>query len=401
MKKRLIAFLLVLLLAVPALASAATYYRVTTGWLKVHILPSDDAQVLESFRKDFALTISDTAGDFSYVTFTNGTEGYVASKYLAKVKSYRAYITSDKTNLRSGPDYSFSDVAILGKGVRVTVLTHGEKYDYVSTAYGNGYVMNGFLSKKYVKPSKFKSYRVNVPKSDYDAWVTNSGTRKVNMRTRPDENAPVVNSYAPATPVYVIYSDSSWAHVIIDGEEGYMMTKFLTTYEPAPTPSTTTPPPVPDTPYYAYINTPDKKSVNVHKNAGLGYANVFRAEYATRVKVLEHGKTWDKIKQNGKTGWVLNKYLTLVQPDPTPSPTPKPTAKPTPTPFVRYNTTVTCPEGEKVNIRKGPGQGYTHVARLDPGTEVRVLEFTSASWAKVRYEGITGYVMRKFLVEKK
>ena len=401
MKKRLIALLLVLLLALPAMASAVTYYRVTTGWLKVHILPSDDAQVLESFRKDFACTIGQSAGDFSYVTFTNGTEGYVATKYLAKVKSYRAYITADKTNLRTGPDYSFSDVAILGKGLRVTVLTHGEKYDYVSTAYGSGYVMNGFLSKKYVKPSKFKSYRVDVVKSDYDAWVTNSGTRKVNMRVRPEENAPVVDSYAPATPVYVITSNNTWAHVLINGQEGYMMTRYLTTYEPAPTPSVVTPTPTPDTPYYAYINTPDKKSVNVHKKAGLGYANVFRAEYATRVTVLEHGKTWDKIQQNGKTGWVLNKYLTLVQPNPTPTPKPTDTPKPTATPFVRYNTTVTCPEGERVNIRKGPGMGYTHVARLDPGTEVRVLELTSSTWAKVRYEGITGYVMRKYLVPKK
>ena len=81
MKKRLIALLLVLALLIPAgIASAATWYRVNTSSLKVRFLPDDSAKVLGSYRKDYACTVSSTKNGWSYVTFSNGTEGYVQSK---------------------------------------------------------------------------------------------------------------------------------------------------------------------------------------------------------------------------------------------------------------------------------------------------------------------------------
>ena len=85
MKKRLIALLLVLVLLIPAgLASAATYYRVNTTSLKVRYMPGEDSRVIGSYRKDYALTIKSTKDGWSYVTFSNGFNGYVMTKYLSK-----------------------------------------------------------------------------------------------------------------------------------------------------------------------------------------------------------------------------------------------------------------------------------------------------------------------------
>ena len=90
MKKRLIALLLVLALLIPVgVASAATWYRVNTSSLKVRYLPDDSANVLGSYRKDYACTVSSTKDGWSYVTFSNGTEGYVLAKYITKASSYK------------------------------------------------------------------------------------------------------------------------------------------------------------------------------------------------------------------------------------------------------------------------------------------------------------------------
>ena len=62
-----------------------------------------------------------------------------------------------------------------------------------------------------------------------------------------------------------------------------------------------------------------------------------------------------------------------------------------------YTATVTCAAGERVNVRQGAGLGHSHVARLDPGTQVTVLKSINSEWVKVSVNGITGYVMKKFL----
>ena len=48
MKKRVVALVLVLLMLVPAIASAVTYYRVNTSSLVVRMLPEDNAEKLAS-----------------------------------------------------------------------------------------------------------------------------------------------------------------------------------------------------------------------------------------------------------------------------------------------------------------------------------------------------------------
>ena len=143
--------------------------------------------MLDSYRKDWALTIDERYGSWVYVTFTNGKDGYVLSKYLKSTKSYTAWINSDDVALRYGPDYSFKTLGTLAKGAKVTVLSHGSKYDYVSSTVGRGYVRNSALSKKKVKASgkASTSNTIASPNSSYDAYVVNPNNRTVNLRKDP------------------------------------------------------------------------------------------------------------------------------------------------------------------------------------------------------------------------
>ena len=310
MKKRLTALLLMLVLLIPT-AVASAYYRVNTSWLKVHMLPESDSTVLDSYRKDWACSITKKYGSWSYVTFTNGKDGYVKTKYLKSCKSYKAYITKDDVKMWKGPDYSFGQAGLLAKGTKVTVYSHGDKYDYVSTSVGKGYVRNSFLSKKYVAPSGNASSSDATPPSEgYDAWVTNPNNRSVNLRTGPGKEYSVIASYKPETKIRVLEPGYIWSYIWVSGNKGYMMSEYITTTAPE------TPRPaggnadLTGPPYTAYVYSPDGKSVNVHRGPGLGYANVCRVSLGTAVTVLDWTtRTWYKIEVNGKVGYIRSEYL--------------------------------------------------------------------------------------------
>ncbi len=319
MKKRLVALLLLFILLVPSAVASAAYYRVNTSWLKVRNLPDSDATVLDSYRRDFALTIDKKYGIWSLVTFTNGKQGYVQTKYLKAGKSYTAYITTDKTLLRRGPATSFASVGSLAKGAKVTVLTHGASYDYVSTSVGRGYVRNSYLSRKKVTASGSKSTSGTIAKDgeSYDAYVVNPNNRTVNLRRGPGKEYGILNVYRPGTGVTVLSAGTEWSKVKIDGLTGYMMSVYLSKTKPTLPPSEATPAPIVTPgpavtpPYTAYVTSANGKSVNVHRGAGLGYANVTRLSVGTKVTVIGWpSKTWCQIQMDdGRTGYIMTKYL--------------------------------------------------------------------------------------------
>ena len=399
MKKRVVALVLVLLMLVPAIASAVTYYRVNTSSLVVRMLPEDDATKLASYSLDTALKYSKKIDSkWSYVEFIGGKEGYVQTKYISKIKSYSAWVTNDDTPIREGVAYNSTEVGRLARGAKVTVLTHGKKYDYVKSSIGYGYVMNGWLSKKKVKASGNASVPAFKPNANYTAYVTN-GSRVVNLRAEPSTKSAIIMYYPTGTQVNVISHGADWDYIQVGSNTGYMMTKFLTTAKPAPTDVPATPTPKPGA-YTAYVTSDNGKSVNIRKGPGTGYTVLFKAPYGSEIKVLEHNDKWDKIEQNGVTGYMQNKFITLSLPSgyATPAPGVDTSPKPTATPFQPYTATVTCPEGEKVNVRSKPYKSSA-VMRLDPGTTVQVVGTypKDKAWVKVKIDGKEYYMKKEFL----
>ena len=380
MKKRLIALLLVLALLIPAaVASAATWYRVNTTSLRVRFLPDTSAKEIGSYRKDYACTVGKTLKDgWSYVTFSNGTEGYVQSKYISKASTYKAWVTKDDTSLRKGPDGNFDAIASLAKGTKVSVLSHGSKYDY-----GN------------------QSTSTAATGGNYTAYVFNAGYRTVNLRQSPNTSAPVIAEYPSGTQVYVVYHSVEWDKVQVDGHEGWMMNRFLSTSVPAPTPvvdPSVTPVPDGGNSYTAYVVSANKKGVHVRKGNSKGYSVQFDVPYGAPVTVLKHDTKWDYIQYNGQKGYMDNSFLRLAAPgdapaietlDPSITPAPKQEFQP-------YTTTVNIND---LNFHKQKGDWSSNVdgvGRLQQGDTVEVLA-VSGDWAKVKYNGFTGWVHKKYL----
>ena len=216
--KKLIALILALALLLPVgSALAVQHYRVNTSWLRAREKPSYTARVLDSYRRDFAVTISQKVGDgWAKVRFRPGGEAvYVQTKYLALCTSYTAYVSTDDTLLRYGPATSFAAIGKLYRGAQVTVLTHGRNYDYVSTSKGKGYIRNAYLTTK--KPA------------GKTAFIKNPANRTVNLRKGPGKQYKVLAEYRPGTKITLLSYGSDWCKVSVGGKTGYIMTKYIRT----------------------------------------------------------------------------------------------------------------------------------------------------------------------------
>ena len=392
MKKRLIALLLVVILLAPAsIASAAGWYRVNTSSVKVHYMAGENSKVLGSYRRDYACKILSTSNGWSYVQFSNGFKGYVQKKYLAKGSSYTAWIASDDTKMRKGPDGDFSAKAILAKGRKVTVLTHGSKYSYISAgSLGSGYVVNSLLSKTKVKKSGNKSESTQATGGNYTAWIMSTG--KVKLRKSPNSNAPVIASYNPGKKVTVIKHGNTWDKVKVGSKTGYINNKYLTTSKPAETEEPAEKPTSGS--YTAYVVSGNKKPVSVRKGNSKNYSVVFKVNYGQAVKVLKHNAKWDYIQHGSKKGYIENKYLQLAKPSGTNSTL---APKTTPKPFTKYTAEIYASNGKSVNVHKGMGDSYSNICRLKVGTEVTVIKH-SGRWARIQLkDGRKGWVHKEFL----
>ena len=398
MKKRLIALLLVVALLVPAgIAAAASYYRVNTTSLIVRMQPSQSSKQIASYRRDSVATVSSSKNGWSYVTFYNGTQGYVQSKYLSKASSYTAWVAYDNTQLRPKPTGTGSN-ASLAKGTKVTVLSHGSNYDYVKAGnFGYGYIINSRLSKKQVKASGSGSQSTVPSGGNYDAWVLIASGHTVNLYTSASTSSPKIASYGAGTKVRVNAHGSKFDNVTVNGNTGFMLNAYLSTSEPAPTV-------VPgggggggSTSYTAFVTSGNKKSVNVRRGAGKGYSVTFKVPYGAPVKVLKHQKTWDYIQYNGKKGYIDNRFLQTSKPaDAGNIPTQDPNVTPTPkSAFTPYYATVNIND---LNFHRQKGDWSSNVSggRLQQGYTVKVLAI-EGGWAKIEYNGKTGWVHKKFI----
>ena len=214
-KRRVLTIVICVLLALLPACEAFAYWRVNTSWLKAHEKPNYSAKVVDSYRRDFAVMIlSNGKGGWSRVRFMpSGNTAYVQKKYLVSCKSYSAYISKDNTLLRNGPATSFTSKAKLGKGTKITVLTHGSAFDFVSTPKGKGYVRNTCIS-------------ASSP-GGRSAHIKNPRNKTVNLRKGPGKNYKVIAEYRPGTKVTILQKGKAWSKVKVRGKTGYIMTKYL------------------------------------------------------------------------------------------------------------------------------------------------------------------------------
>ena len=208
-------------------------------------------------------------------------------------------------------------------------------------------------------------------------------TEKGALNVRDKIGGAVIDKIPEKGTFLVVNWGTTWCQVYYNGRYGYVMTKFVKRLSSEPT-AAPTPAPTAPMGQTAQVNTA-KGALNMRDK--IGGAVIAKIPEKAFFIVTEYGATWCKAWYDGKTGYVMTKFVKL-----TGGSMPTPTPVPTPEPIIDYARVTTANGG--LNLRDAING--TRVAVIPQGATVSVHS-KGADWCRVSYSGKTGYVMTKFL----
>ena len=135
------------------------------------------------------------------------------------------------------------------------------------------------------------------------AYVTSANGYGVRMRTGPSKGYRVLAVYDVGTQVTVLASGTIWSRIKVGTTVGYMMSEFLTSTPPGPTPTT---PPSGD---MATVWSSNGYGVRLRSGPGTNYSIIGLYSVGTRVSIITRGTTWDKILVGSRIGYMMNEFL--------------------------------------------------------------------------------------------
>ena len=120
-----------------------------------------------------------------------------------------------------------------------------------------------------------------------------------------------------------------------------------------------------------------ENSLRLREKASTGSAILNTVDKGTKVIVLENQKNgWYKVELNGTVGYMSAAYLSV-----------------TPSTYTgKINT-----DGSSLNMRSGPGSGYSKVGSIPAGTTLTIIG-SENGWYKTSYKGVTGYVSGDYVI---
>ena len=352
------------------------------------------------------------------VAVTVGTlvKAITLSQYSAGVetgKSIQLYATitpADVTNPGLIWSSSNTEVATVTSAGLVSTWKSGVTTITVTAADGSGVSSACLLTVSgadvttpapgYITPAP----GLNPPEGQLAYVNTQQGS--LNLRSNASQSSSRLTTIPENAAFTLITYGKTWCYVWYNGYYGYVMTKYVRLAVPtAITENTPTPTPAPDAPSgtTAFVYT-EKGSLNLRREASQTAEILTRIPENGTFTVITYGKKWSYAWYNGYYGYVMSAYLRLAGETAMPVDSSKPItpvtpvpATPTPAPTLSANQAmVTTPSG-KLNLRKTASQNGARVALIQPGEIVEVITY-GKTWCYVRYNGLVGYVMTKFLV---
>lgn len=363
-----------------------------------------------NFQNDYGLKVDGKAGDQtltklyelynSMSTKPGGSQGGASTG--TQTPSATVYCANGGSlNVRRGPGTGYAAFYQIPNGATVNVLERGSKWcqiSYDSTV--TGYVMTSFLRFSQDTP-------VVTPSPDTSmetAYVSCADGGSLNLRQRPASGNNVIAQIPYGTVLSVTRIDATWCLTTYNGQTGYVMSKFLTFYGGAVTPTATPMPSVnPGTELLpGYVYCANGKKLNLRSGPGLTYDVLFKIPNGAAVTVTQRLTGWYCVSYESYTGFVNSDYIVLSGGAPTvPSVT-----TPTPVPSsdstihygeLRYATVNTV--NNSLNVRKVPGG--RQIGSFQKGSRVvvsQILTVDGVEWCAAYQGGLSGYVQRQYLV---
>lgn len=190
-------------------------------------------------------------------------------------------------NLRETASLNAKVLGQYPTGTWITILEEGETWHKVTVDGKTGYMMNKYLSDA---------------ESSATMYVrTNTGIG-LNLRTAPSMKGDIITSFSPGTAVTVLKKGNGWYYVSVNGQEGYMSSRFLASQNVSYT--------KPVDPFTATLKNINGGSiVNFRIYPGMNTKVIRTYPVGTEVKVLEMGENWSLVEIDGQQGYVSTYFL--------------------------------------------------------------------------------------------
>lgn len=381
----LVAIMALVLLAPATAQAAGETYTVTASSLNVRSGPSTNTSVIGSLKNGAQVTINSVSGAWGSITY-NGRTGYIHMDYVrqagggSSTASGTGTITGTNVNFRTGPSMGTSSIMKFPKGATVTIL--GATGSWTQVSY-NG--RTGYVSSQYVQANGGSTTPTQAPTTGTTPAGqagTIAGTN-VNFRSGPATSYSSLGKFPNGASVSVLGQSGAWYQVSYNGRTGYVHGDYLRIT--AGGGGSTTPTQAPPEAEGIGKGVVRASSLNVRSGPGTGYSRVGSLPNGASVTVLSQSGGWYQIRYNSLTGYVSGDYLSY---------TANGGSTPTQSPSGNIGTGVVT--ASALNMRSGPGTGYSRITTLPNGATVTVLA-QSGGWYQVSYGGKTGYVSGEYI----
>lgn len=196
----------------------------------------------------------------------------------------------------------------------------------------------------------------------------------VNARKGPGTSYDRVEMLAKGKQVTILGEENGWYKIKWNNSTGYVSTSLVAVSGGAAAQTANA--------------TITGGTINVRSGPGTDHSRVAMVSNGKRVAVLDQSGDWFHISFDGKSGYVLGSYLI-----------PDGSAAPAVSAPAAQNSNVgnaSVKGGSSVNVRSGPGTGYSRVAMVGSGKRVTLLA-EEGGWFKVSFDGKTGYILGDYL----
>lgn len=362
--------------AVPAFA-ATLYASVTTptpdGAVYIRRTAGEGQAIVGSAKSGDRLEVLKKGNTWHRVkVLRTGVTGWVYGKYITfnaaateidrdgKVSSSDGY-----ANFRTGPGTSNAVIARLNNGTELNVIHKTGSWYYVYCASKKSY---GYVSANLVKLD---------PQADSSAAagtaVIASSDGFANLRRGAGTNYGIVAPLNNGTEVEIVSVSGNWTRVNVPSthQYGYVYTKLIKQQSGETNSGSAA---VTNGAYKTgRINSSDGFA-NFRTGPGTDKSVIAKLYNNVMVSILATDGNWYKVQLSdaGQTGYVYKKLVETVQPQ---------------------GTMITTGD---VNLRAGPGTGYTKKTVVPGNTSVSVLS-TYGDFARVNAGGWIGYVSLSYL----
>ena len=326
-------------------STGGTVATVVTGGASLNLrqYAASGAKVIATIPNGEKVIVRERDANWASVVY-EGIAGYVMVNYLSfendtlktpapaptptpGTNAYQALVVTSggSLNLRETAGSGGKVITQIPYGAWVTVNAKGSTWSFVSYGGQSGYVMNQFLSfgasiptaVPTAAPTAAPTALPNIPNGE-TAYVSTTGG-SLNLREYARSGAKVLLTIPNGTMITVSVKGDSWCAVTYRGVSGYVMTSFLRfSSDPVATPIptvTATPSPSPVSPGVSVgtaVVTTSGGSVNLRAQASSSAKVLFSMPNAAIVTVHAKGTEWSAVTYNGTFGYVMSKYITMM-----------------------------------------------------------------------------------------